>query len=84
MTSSCFAFVVISGNTEIPVRNLYNRIQKLSQSDPDEEMTAMEQEFSVSASTRHRPTPSAQRHRSAIGLSQPLLILSISDVLKSR
>ena len=44
-------FVVISGNTEIPARNLYNHIQKLSQSDPDEEMTAMEQEFSVSAAT---------------------------------
>ena len=39
---------VMSGNTEIPARNLYNHIQKLQQVDTDEGMTAMELEFRVS------------------------------------
>ena len=78
------AFVVISGNTEIPARNLYNHIQKLSQSDPDEEMTAMEQEFSVSAATRN-----PRRLAPTSGHATPLLIACqnfsgsrFSDILK--
>ena len=39
---------VQSGNTEIPARNLYAHIQKLSQSDCGETETGMEVEFKVS------------------------------------
>ena len=38
---------VSSGNTEIPARNLYNHIQKISQPQPPETLTQMEIEFKV-------------------------------------
>ena len=40
---------VCSGNTEIPARNLYNHIQKISQPQPPPDtLTRMENEFKVS------------------------------------
>ncbi len=38
---------VISGNTEVLARNLYGHIQKLTQLEPNETITAMESEFKV-------------------------------------
>ena len=38
---------VMSGNTEIPARNLYAHIQKLTQPEPGETVTGMELEFKV-------------------------------------
>ncbi len=38
---------VSSGNTEIPARNLYAHIQKLTQPEPGETVTGMELEFKV-------------------------------------
>ena len=40
---------VMSGNTEIPARNLYAHIQKLTQPEPGETVTGMELEFKVCA-----------------------------------
>ena len=40
---------VSSGNTEIPARNLYAHIQKLTQPEPGETVTGMELEFKVSS-----------------------------------
>lgn len=40
------------GNTEVPARNLYAHIQKLTQPPPGETVTAMELEFKVSAPVR--------------------------------
>ncbi|KAL0200324.1 hypothetical protein M9458_003511, partial [Cirrhinus mrigala] len=37
------------GNTEVPARNLYAHIQKLTQPPPGETVTAMELEFKVTA-----------------------------------
>lgn len=39
---------VLSGNTEVPARNLYSHIQKLTQPEPGETITGMESEFKVS------------------------------------
>ena len=39
---------VQSGNTEIPARNLYAHIQKLTQPEPGDTATGMEHEFKVS------------------------------------
>ena len=39
---------VQSGNTEIPARNLYAHIQKLTQPEPGETVTGMELEYKVS------------------------------------
>lgn len=41
---------VSCGNTEVPARNLYAYIQRLSQTEPPEHISGMEQEFKVSAS----------------------------------
>ena len=38
---------VVSGNTEVLARNLYGHIQKLTQLEPNETITAMESEFKV-------------------------------------
>ena len=43
---------VLSGNTEVPARNLYSHIQKLTQLEPGETITGMESEFKVSTSRR--------------------------------
>lgn len=48
---------VTCGNTEVPARNLYSYIQRLTQIEPGENVTGMELEFKVSAarmSKRHR------------------------------
>lgn len=41
---------VSCGNTEVPARNLYAYIQRLSQTEPPEHISGMEQEFKVSSS----------------------------------
>lgn len=41
------------GNTEVPARNLYAHIQKLTQPPPGETVTAMELEFKVT--DKHTP-----------------------------
>ncbi len=41
---------VSCGNTEVPARNLYAYIQRLSQTEPPEHISGMEQEFKVSTS----------------------------------
>lgn len=40
---------VTCGNTEVPARNLYSYIQRLTQIEPGENVTGMELEFKVSA-----------------------------------
>jgi hypothetical protein len=47
------------GNTEVPARNLYAHIQKLSQPPAGETVTAMELEFKVSPSAPPPPPPTA-------------------------
>lgn len=44
------------GNTEVPARNLYAHIQKLTQPPPGETVTAMELEFKVT--DKHTPQSS--------------------------
>lgn len=46
---------VASGNTEIPARNLYAHIQKLTQPEPGDTVTSMELEFKKLASTKASP-----------------------------
>lgn len=40
---------VTCGNTEVPARNLYSYIQRLTQIEPGENVTGMELEFKVRA-----------------------------------
>ena len=47
---------VQSGNTEIPARNLYAHIQKLTQPDPGETVTGMELEFKKLANVKANPS----------------------------
>ncbi|XP_071850013.1 receptor-type tyrosine-protein phosphatase delta-like isoform X2 [Apostichopus japonicus] len=47
---------VQSGNTEVPARNLYAHIQKLSQPDPGDSVTDMESEFKRLANIKAQPS----------------------------
>ncbi|XP_077981464.1 receptor-type tyrosine-protein phosphatase delta-like [Glandiceps talaboti] len=47
---------VQSGNTEVPARNLYAHIQKLTQPEPGETVTGMELEFKRLANTKAQPS----------------------------
>lgn len=47
------------GNTEVPARNLFAHIQKLTQVPPGESVTAMELEFKVGDSAPAAPLPGA-------------------------
>ncbi|XP_071800264.1 receptor-type tyrosine-protein phosphatase F-like isoform X1 [Asterias amurensis] len=47
---------VLSGNTEVPARNLYSHIQKLTQPEPGETITGMESEFKRLANQKALPS----------------------------
>ncbi|XP_038056355.1 receptor-type tyrosine-protein phosphatase S-like isoform X2 [Patiria miniata] len=47
---------VLSGNTEVPARNLYSHIQKLTQTEPGETITGMESEFKRLANQKALPS----------------------------
>jgi len=42
---------ITSGNTEVPARNLYSHIQRLTRADPADSATGMDLEFKVCSST---------------------------------
>lgn len=65
------------GNTEVPARNLYAHIQKLTQPPPGETVTAMELEFKVTA--RLRPQAASGPDSSS---ASECLILLLQDVIK--
>lgn len=44
---------VTCGNTEVPARNLYAYIQRLTQAEPPDSISGMEQEFKVRARFQH-------------------------------
>lgn len=55
---------VTCGNTEVPARNLYSYIQRLTQIEPGENVTGMELEFKVSAASNSRMPPIYTFHSS--------------------
>ena len=46
---------VLSGNTEVPARNLHQHIQNLMQTDPGDNVTPMELEFKNLANVKAEP-----------------------------
>ena len=57
MLSSMFLLfqAVLSGNTEVPARNLHQHIQNLMQTDPGDNVTPMELEFKNLANVKAEP-----------------------------
>ena len=47
---------VLSGNTEVPARNLHQHIQNLMQTDPGDNVTPMELEFKNLANVKAEPS----------------------------
>lgn len=70
------------GNTEVPARNLFAHIQKLTQVPPGESVTAMELEFKVGGKaqassfpgTLFLPTQPQQAARPGVGRGEPWII----------
>ena len=52
---------MLSGNTEVPARNLHQHIQNLMQTDPGDNVTPMELEFKNLANVKAEPARSVKR-----------------------